>query len=150
MLNLQHNVIQISGKSMVFCHKRVIGMKKSLYVCFWSAYRDKEPLLERQWFTGEKNVAQRQDEDLIHSSFAWGQGINLWKCQWHCSIFLSSQWEHSRGSLSTIRDGHSCSTFAFICSFLKNISIKIYELDIGKQKHFCVKTLFLLAKQILF
>ena len=38
---------------------------------------DQEPLLERKWFTVDKNVSQRQDKDLSPGSFASEQGFNL-------------------------------------------------------------------------
>ena len=51
-------------------------MKKN-FLSFYSEYTDQEPLLERKWFTVDKNVSQRLDKDLSPGSFASEQGFNL-------------------------------------------------------------------------
>lgn len=82
--------MDLSRKSIVLCHKEVMGMKNFLN----SVSTLLKPLIERQWFTVEKNVAQKQSKDLIPSSSASEKDINLQKVS-DISIFPTSQREHS-------------------------------------------------------
>lgn len=62
---------------MMLCHKEVMDVKnfsKSVSTLL-------KPLIERQWFTVEKNVAQKQAKDLIPSASAAEKDINLEKCE---------------------------------------------------------------------
>lgn len=76
----------ISRKSILFCHKQVIGMKKIFIFSFYSDDMDQKPLLGRKLFPVRENVSQRQDEDLIPGSFLSEQGFNLQNGEHHNSI----------------------------------------------------------------
>ena len=77
---------------------------------------DQETLLERKWFTVDKNVSQRQDEDLISGSFASEEGFNLQNGEHHNSISPISCDSITYHYLHTIGEGQTWDNFAFICS----------------------------------
>ena len=115
----------------MFRHKQMIGMKK-IFVSFYTACRDEEPLLERKWFTVEKNVTQRQDKDLIPDSFfqsrasIYGNGSDIIPFSPHPCESITNHY------LYITADGQSWNTFALICSLFCFISIKMYKLNFGK------------------
>lgn len=147
---IQHKIIQISRKSIMLCHERIIFfffLRGGAVVVSALHIEIKSQSLERhglQW----RKILLRNRAKTWFTSFALGQGINLWKREWHRLIFPISQWEHSSGIYTPFVMVRVIILLPLsIACFISTI---MYKLNVGECKYFCIETLFLLAKQALF